>query len=1139
MLTRFPFCNDAGPDIAPPRPAHRRDHLSGTTPVPHTGIRWVAVAWLLAAGSGILSAASPELDFFERKIRPVLAEHCYECHSAESKSVKGGLRLDSGAALRTGGDTGPAVVPGKPADSLLIKALAHADPDLAMPPKKPQLPASIRADFEQWIAAGAPWPDEPSPASPKPKFDLQARKKSQAWLWQTPVPSTPPTVRNADWPLSPIDQFILHRLEEKGLAPAPATDDRTWLRRVSFAITGLPPSRQEIQEFLADTSPGARERVVERLLASPHFGERWARHWMDLMRYAETRGHESDFGIANAWQYRDYLIRAFNSDVPYPQFLQEHLAGDLLPTPRFQAGTGLNESVLGTGWAFLGEEVHSPVDIRQDECERLDNKVDVFTKAFLGLTVACARCHDHKFDPISAADYYALSGFFLGSSYRQVRFETMENNRQMASELAQLRDRELPPLAGTLAAARRSGVQEMARYLVAAAAPTSEAPAPGLNPDRVQHWRRHLELAAQQPGHLLHGTRRWLPTPATNTPPAAVLSQALTLPEGARIVADYTRPDAQPWKADGEGFGRGPLRPGDLVSGTNATQALDRVMTYGAARRDAFWKPLKLTAGNESDSGRLAATSRAGQMVRTPGFTLSSGRLHYLIRGKTLVYAAVDSHLMIEGPLHGKLMQKFDTGAATDPQWITHDLSEYSGHRAHVEFGPDGDADLEILMVVESPEVPRGGPHSTPFQPSQEPASLAAFAAAAQNAALEACDWLERRSRGPVAGPVPAWVNWVLQNPDLLGDTPSDTVRQASARYREQEAQIARRVQWESRTAVAWFDGTGVDEHVLIRGKPFKPGALAPRSLPTAFDGARPLTNAASSGRYELALQLTDPDNPLVARVLVNRVWHHLFGRGIVPTVDNFGTLGEPPTHPELLDYLAWQFVHEDRGSVKRLIRRLALTQTFAMSHRAADPRADELDPNNALWHRIPIRRLEAEIIRDALLTVSGRLNPTVGGPPVPVHLTEFVVGRGRPDKSGPLDGDGRRSIYTTVRRNFLPTLMLTFDSPTPFSTVGRRNVTNVPAQSLALMNDPLFHEQARIWAARLLAEQPGAGSAARIAWLFETAYGRLPTPDETAACLESLAELRQFHPAGESSVEMWADLCHALLNANDFIYVM
>jgi len=346
-------------------------------------------------------------------------------------------------------------------------------------------------------------------------FNLEERKQKQPWLWKTPRRQKVPAIKNTRWPLSPEDRFILHRLDESGLPPAPAADDRTWLRRVHFVITGLPPSRDEIHAFLADTKLGARERVVDRLLASPHFGERWARHWMDLMRYAESRGHESDFIIANAWHYRDYLIRAFNEGVPYDQFLLEHLAGDLLPKPRLRPGTDINESVLATGWAFLGEENHSPVDIRQDECERIDNKVDVFSKTFLGLTVSCARCHDHKFDPIRAQDYYAMSGFFLGASFRQVRFEAMENNRTMAGELAALREHYAPRLAKAVAASRVNGVEQVADYLLTAreVLVTAKSDAGGveavartasLEPKRLGLWVEHLRLAETNATNPLH-----------------------------------------------------------------------------------------------------------------------------------------------------------------------------------------------------------------------------------------------------------------------------------------------------------------------------------------------------------------------------------------------------------------------------------------------------------------------------------------------------------------------------------------------------------------------------------------------------------------------------------------------------------
>ena len=1073
-------------------------------------------------------AADPAvgLEFFEQRIRPVLVEHCHECHSASAKKLQGGLRMDSRAGLIAGGDSGPAIVPGKPEASLLIRAVNHADTESAMPPKRPQLSRQARQDLERWVAAAAPWPAGEASESPaKERFDLESRRKAQAWLWEPPQRQEIPAIRRTQWAKDPVDHFILKPLEERWLRPAEPVNDAAWLRRASFAVTGLPPQPEDSLKQNSVAGSETREQAVDRLLASPHFGERWARHWMDLMRYAESRGHESDYAIANAWQYRDYLVRAFNEDVPYDRFLQEHLAGDLLSPPRLRPGTEHNESVLGTGWAFLGEEVHSPVDIRQDECDRIDNKIDVFTKSFLGLTVACARCHDHKFDPIRSQDYYALSGFVLSSSYRQVRFEGMENNRRMARQLANLRESQLPPLVRRAGAAMRPAAGRLAETLVTALA----NPSPNVSP-LVQAWGRELGLAATNSQHFLHPLVQ--PEARTNR-----VEPDATEPLGVRVIADYTRPAVQPWKADGEAFGAGPLEAGSVVAGLSEAQPITRILDHGAARRDAFWNRLANTPGNENDSGRIGSAARAGRMLRTPTVTLKSGKLHYLVRGRAKVFAAVDSHLMVEGPLHGALNQTFDTGDSLEPRWVSHGLEAYAGHRTHIEFGPDGDRDLEILKVVESETVPIWKPVSL-FTAARRDTPVRDLAEALQQRALEACDWLEGRSTNTPTAATLRWADWWIRHPQLSGLATDAEYRKLARRFIRGQDELAQQVVWQSRTAVAWMDGTGIDEHVLVRGKPFKPGILAPRSLPAVFSGSKPIQPTDSSGRLELARQLAAPSNPLVARVWVNRVWHHLFGRGLVSTVDNFGALGERPTHPELLDHLAWQFVHVDRWSTKRLIRRLLLTQTYAMGSRDTDARVQELDPANQWWHRMPVRRLEAEAIHDALLVVSGRFDPALGGSPVPVHLTEFVIGRGRPDQSGPLDGNGRRSLYTALRRNFLPTTLQAFDFPTPFSTVGRRNVTNVPAQSLAVMNDPFFHQQAEAWARRLLKEWPEADAPTRIRALFHQAYNRPPTPSEAESCLATLAELKALHAANPSGPEIWTDLCHALLNANEFIYI-
>ena len=1115
-----------------------------------------------AAGSAFADGEAVNPEFFENKIRPVLVEQCYDCHSATAKKAKGGLLMDSRASLLTGGDTGPAIVPGKPDDSLIYKAITHRDPDLAMPAKKPKLPDAVIANFKQWLADGAVWPGGEVAASTnaaKPLFNLAERKQRLPWIWESPRKQAHPQVKNQSWPATDADRFILAKLEEKGLSPAPAADAATWLRRVYFTITGLPPSTSELHAFLGDPSPAAREKVVDRLLSSPGYGERWARHWMDLVRYAESRGHESDYIIANAYHYRDYLIRALNADVPYDQFVREQIAGDLLPQPRLNPATGGNESVLGTGWVFLGEEVHSPVDIRQDECDRTDNKVDVIGKTFLGLTLACARCHDHKFDAISAQDYYAMSGFVLSSSYRQVRFETMEHNRRIARELESARAQARPKVAAEVASSFQPGLKQVADYLNAARKVIVTDPSVplidriatvavknSLSADKLTRWISYLETAAKDVRDPLHLVGKAMTDPNSEKPAhfADLIKNAKpvtasALPADARVIVDFSNPKLQPWKVDGDAFGTRPLQVGDVCFGQNATNPIAQVMTYGATRRDPFWNKLKTAPGNEDDSGKLAATSRAGQMVVTPKFILGSGKLHYLIKGKARVYAAVDSHLMVEGPLHGQLVQTFGS-TNNAPTWFTHDLTRYSGQRTHLEFGPEGNSELEILMVVEADEKPAWLPGDAPWAPESPVKSPPQLAKSQQQALSVAC---ERFGKDSIAGAKDSarqapLANWLLQHSNLITPPKKRSVDTVTEKLFAKVQELDQQVRWESKTAVAWFDGTGVDENILIRGKATRTGALAPRSLPAAFSGAARIQPTNSSGRYELARQMADPNNPLIARVIVNRIWHHLFGRGIVATVDNFGYLGERPSHPELLDQLAWEFVHEDDWSQKKLIKRLVLSSTFAMSSKAADERAEEIDGGNVLLHRMPVRRLEGEAIRDSLLAVSGRLDPTVGGPPVLVHLTDFIIGRGRPEKSGPLDGDGRRSIYTTIRRNFLPTFMLTFDMPNPFTTMGRRNVTNVPGQSLALMNDPLVYDQARIWAGLLLTEMKDATPEARIRWLFESAYARTPSAAELDSCRDTLAEFKKLETSGDATRESWTDLCHSLLCANDFIYL-
>ncbi|MFP6602474.1 MAG: DUF1549 domain-containing protein, partial [Pirellulaceae bacterium] len=393
------------------------------------------------------------------------SSRCYACHSHKSKKLKANLRLDSRAALLRGGDTGPAAIAGDAAKSLLVDAINYGE-TYQMPPQG-KLPKAEIAALTRWVQMGLPWPQEAPPSDPKAidPFNL-AERQQQHWSWSALQSPAKPAVKNGQWPRDDLDHFILARLEQKQLSPAQPASRHQLLRRVHLDLTGLPPTPAETAAFLADQSPQAYENLVDRLLQSPHFGERWGRHWLDLVRYAESRGHEFDYNVANAYQYRDYVIRALNEDVPYDQFVREHIAGDLLPAPRLHPREGFNESILGTGFWFLGEWVHSPVDIRQDELDRYDNMIDVMSKTFLGLTVSCARCHNHKFDAISQQDYYALAGYLQSSGYRQARFDTLHRNRLVAQQLHKLHQESDLTLAKALSEAQQSAISQLDKILL-------------------------------------------------------------------------------------------------------------------------------------------------------------------------------------------------------------------------------------------------------------------------------------------------------------------------------------------------------------------------------------------------------------------------------------------------------------------------------------------------------------------------------------------------------------------------------------------------------------------------------------------------------------------------------------------------
>jgi hypothetical protein len=608
-----------------------------------------------------------------------------------------------------------------------------------------------------------------------------------------------------------------------------------------------------------------------------------------------------------------------------------------------------------------------------------------------------------------------------------------------------------------------------------------------------------------------------------------------SVPANAQVVVDYSRVKSDAWMPDGCGFGCGPRQPGDvLLSGDGRIHLVER----GAAAYDRAWDGLRTAPGAENDPSAVGRTLRAGRTIRTPSFTLTNGKVFYLVRGQGQAYAAVGQHTLINGPLHAQLVKPLDSKGAY--QWVAHDLTPYQGQLTHIEFTAQAGHDLEIAQVIQAEQPPRlAGKANLVLSHvlgDSDANSLRALAERYQSLFAEAAGGLAKDAS---AGSIPVQdcaglVNWALAHPNLFEEG-CDNLRQASERFGAEQKRILRDARLESRLALAMLDGSGVDERVFVRGSPKALGEPAPRRFLEALAGPTPLPIARGSGRLELARQMTDPAvNPLLPRVLVNRVWHHLFGRGIVASVDNFGVLGEAPTHPELLDYLASRFVAEG-WSVKKLIRALVLSNTYQMASQA-EPDADQADPQDLLLHRMRVRRLQGEAIRDAMLAVSGRLEEKLYGPSVPVHLTPFLDGRGRPT-SGPLDGAGRRSLYLAVRRNFLSPFLLTFDTPIPFSTVGRRSVSNVPAQALILLNDPFVHQQAEVWARRVLA-QPGSTDE-RIAKMYASAFAREPTASELEACRAFLERQSRLHQAsGSDDARPWKDLAHTLFNVKEFIYL-
>lgn len=916
-------------------------------------MRWtMTFLMLLPLSSGLGLAGEPDaqtIEFFEAKIRPVLVQHCYSCHSAEAernKKLRGGLRLDTREGLRKGGDTGPAVVPGKPGEGTLLPALRHTG-NVRMPPKE-KLPDAVAADFEAWITRGAPDPRDGKAVAASAVRDID--KARNFWAFRLPTLHPRPEVRNVAWPEKELDWFILAAQEQRGLRAVRPATRQEWIRRATFDLIGLPPTPQEIDAFEQDKKPDAFARVVDRLLASPHYGERWGRYWLDLARYTDDLGGTVEPVLApNAFRYRDWVVRAFNRDLPYDQFLRLQLAGDLMTEPTDDYA----ERLGGLGFQGLGQRFSTNAVgmVKKKMADELDDRIDTVTRSLLGLTVSCARCHDHKFDPIPQRDYYSLTAAYNGANWTIERPlaspEALEAVARWEKAVADHRTR-----LGQLiqSEGQRQGREELPRigaYLLAAWKLRVLA----------QHKVAFNEAeVARREGLQPFFLSRWVKALGAGKP-LPLLTDWHTAAESAARIAVVKDGQVEP--------------PVELVRQTDRlqTDVVEALQVLQRVEREASEKKAKPSALS------------AAQQAILKGFLQNDGAI-FKVTGKDVV------------PL------------LSPPLRTQHDQLQ---------------AELDRLLRTQPPT------------PAKAPSVS--------------------------GGGEPMQVN-------LRGDP----------------------------------------EHL---GEPAAPGFLQVLSA-----RGRPGNAAGRFTRLDLAHAIASRDNPLTARVYVNRIWHYHFGRGLVGTLSNFGQVGDRPTHPELLDTLAVRFM--DAGwSTKWLHREIMLSAAYRVSG-DSDPANGEKDADNHYLWRMTPRRLDFEAWRDAMLAVSGKLVPHLGGPPL-------ADGKQLHPEA---PAHGRRTLYCFISR-FKPNPTLTlFDFPEPNVTSERRNVTTIPQQQLFALNSPFTLSLAKAFAERLRNEEHGDEARLRLAWRL--AFGRLPTEKEVTL---SLAFLR-------SADRSWEQLCHALLMTNEFAFV-
>ncbi len=942
------------------------------------------VAIPLAVGATL--RADEGTDFFEKKVRPLLEQHCLECHSP-AKKVKGGLRLDSREGWAKGGDAGPAIVPGDPEKSLLIEAVRYKNTDLQMPEKR-KLPDAEIAILEQWVKMGAPDP-RTGGAVAKKQTGMSVEDGKKFWSYTPPKKVAPPAVKDTAWPRGDIDRFILAEMEKKGVKPAPDAAPGALLRRITYNLTGLPPTQEQMDAFEKTVKVNrqtAVEQLVDGLLASKQFGETWGRHWLDVARFAESSGGGRTLLFKDAWRYRDYVIESVNADVPVDRFIREQIAGDLLPA---ESPAAKRRNLSATAFLALGPTNYEEQQKQQLRFDIIDEQLETIGRAFLGQTIGCARCHDHKFDPIPQRDYYALAGI-------------LANTRTLFNYTDNVARWNIAPLPG-------DGDDEKALH-------AHEA--------KVAALEKEVEAAKAELAKLSKNVAQETVKPGEAIAPADLPGIVLDDAD-AKIVGEW-KPSKHVRSFIGAGY----------ISDNNT----------GKGEKTVTFTPMLPKMGRYEV--RLAYTHLANRAnnVRVTIFHAD---------GEDTVYVDETEAPPIDGRFISLGKFRFEKDGA--------------GYVLVSNEGTKGFVTVDALQLLPEGEAVAANPKAEKEDPAREAAS--------------------KRMKKLDA-----------ELKKLVKDGPKRPM-----------------------TMTVFDDDKISDTEIRVRGIEKQRGEAVPRGfLQVALRKPAPAIPANQSGRIEFADWIASAENPLTSRVLVNRVWAWLFGTGIVRTVENLGTTGEKPSHPELLDYLAVRFT-EEGWSLKKLVREIVLSHTWQL----AAEKSGAADPENRLFAHANRRRLDAEQIRDTILAVSGELKldylgPNIGGAG-DIDANNFSA---QNTEYSYVYADTRRSVYTPAFRNKRLELFEVFDFGDINASIGQRNASTVAPQALFFLNNQFVIEQARAAAAKTL-EAP---ENERITSLFRRTLGRPPTEQERQKCVRFLGS--------EASLEKWAQIHQTLFACVDFRYL-